>query len=213
MYDRQEAFTKEAQECGSIYYSDSSLKPEKIAVAYAIYQKASLGSVLGITVVGRLQLKKKGENEQFILIPSDENFPSIDESMRNNLLTIDEDFTKESGSILNSANWSLLANDSWLLGGIHAETEFHFASPLRWSNLWDEDKNRISVTAREVIGIMSFGYKIIRPNPKLEAVAICSDKQTAMTASLLKYKEKIQMYSSYEALQRFFKSLPSNATH
>jgi hypothetical protein len=44
---------------------------------------------------------------------------------------MDED-SDGSGSILSAGLWSLLANDAWLLGGIHARTEFHFASPLRW---------------------------------------------------------------------------------
>lgn len=34
-----------------------------------------------------------------------------------------------------AGHWSLLANDAWVLGAIHARTEFHFASPLRWENL------------------------------------------------------------------------------
>jgi hypothetical protein len=212
MYNSKEAFIKDVQKIGAKYYSDASLQPQKIAVAYAIYQKAREGSILDISVVGRWQLKKKGEDKQFILIPSDENFPSIDEAMRNNLLTIDEDFTKESGSILDSGNWSLLANDAWLIGGIHAKTEFHFASPLRWTNLWDDDSKRMTVTAREVIGIISLGYKIIRPNPKLEAVAVCIDENKATTASLLIYQEKVQMHSTYGALRRFFRSLPNSVT-
>ena len=48
----------------------------------------------------------------------------------------------------------LLANDAWLLGGIHAQTEFHFASPLRWENLWDSEFDRLTVTGREVVGIV-----------------------------------------------------------
>ncbi|MFM6080848.1 MAG: hypothetical protein ACKPCI_20455, partial [Dolichospermum sp.] len=155
------------------------------------------------------KLKNEMEN---ILLPSDESFPSIDKPMKNNLLTIDEDFTKESGCILNSENWTLIANDAWVIGGIHANTDFHFASPLRWSNLWNNDRKRMSITAREIIGITSFGYKIIKPNPKLEAVALCVDNKKAMSASLVKYKEKVEIFQEYKALQVFFKSLPSNVT-
>ncbi|MBD2505493.1 hypothetical protein [Anabaena azotica] len=209
MYNSKEDFTRDALNCGSSYYSDSSLQPQKIDVAYAIYQKAKAGSILGITVVGRLQLKTQGADGEFVLIPSDETFPSIDEDMKKNLLTLDEDFNQQSGSILSSQNWSLLANDAWVLGGLHALTEFHFASPLRWSNLWDENKRRIFVTAREVIGITSFGYKLIRPQPKLEAVAVCVDEQAAKGASLLTYKQKVFTYSAEADLQQFFALLPS----
>ncbi|MDB9454021.1 hypothetical protein [Dolichospermum circinale] len=209
MYNSQELFIKDAQSCGSNYYSYESLQPHKISVAYAIYQKARQGSILGFSVVGRWKLKNEMEN---ILLPSDESFPSIDDSMKNNLLTIDEDFTKESGCILNSENWTLIANDAWVIGGIHANTDFHFASPLRWSNLWNNDRKRMSITAREIIGITSFGYKIIKPNPKLEAVALCVDNKKAMSASLVKYKEKVEIFQEYKALQVFFKSLPSNVT-
>lgn len=212
MYNSQEDFAKDAQSCSSTYYSDSSLQPQKIDVAYAIYQKAKAGSLLGITIVGRLQLKAQGVDGEFVLIPSDESFPSIDEDMKKNLLTLDEDFNQQSGSILSSENWSLLANDAWLLGSLHALAEFHFASPLRWNNLWDENKKRISVTAREVIGITSFGYQLIRPQPKLEAVAVCVNEQEAINASLVTYKEKVITYLTEDALQQFFKSLPSEVT-
>ena len=82
-------------------------------------------------------------------------------------------------------------------------------SPSTWeTNLWDDKNKRISGTAREVIGLISFGYKIIRPQRKLEAVAICDDRNKAMTASLLAYNKKIQMYSTYDTLQQFFKFIP-----
>jgi hypothetical protein len=84
------------------------------------------------------------------------------------------------GSILDAKSWSLLANDAWLLGCIHAKTEFQFASPLRWRNLWDEGIERLTVTAREVIGITSHGYKLSRPNRKLEAVALCFDERKVL---------------------------------
>ena len=84
---------------------------------------------LTVTIVGRLALRE----DNGAWIPSDEQFPSIDEIMQQNLKTLGED-PGEQGSVLSAKDWSLLANDAWLLGGIHAKTEFHFASPLRWEN-------------------------------------------------------------------------------
>ena len=51
-----------------------------------------------------------------------------------------------------------------------------------------------------------------KPNPKLEAVALCVDNKKAMSASLVKYKEEVEICQEYKALQVFFKSLPSNVT-
>ena len=84
--------------------------------------------------------------------------------------------------------------DAWLLGSIHANTEFHFASPLNWSNFWDENLQRITVTAREIIGITAHGYEIQRPSQKLEAVAVCINRDKAMAASLISYKDRVKRY-------------------
>jgi hypothetical protein len=105
-----------------------------------------------------------------------------------------------------------LANDAWLLGGVHAQTEFHFASPLSWKNLWDEKSGRMTVTAREAIGITVHGYQIQRPQPKLEAVAVCADKQRAQAASLLSYREQVQTAVSRLGLESFLQTLPPAAT-
>lgn len=104
---------------------DSSLEPHRVAVAYAIYQRARQGTKLrdadnkvipfGATIVGRLALKVQvtasQEEPEYRWLPSDEAFPSIDEIMKQNLRIVDED-TQEPGSILTTANWSLLANDA-----------------------------------------------------------------------------------------------------
>ena len=73
-------------------------------------------------------------------------------------------------------------------------TEFHFASLISLRNLWDENMKRITVTAREIIGITAHGYEIRRPNPKLESVAICVDRNKAMAASLKTYKDYVKTY-------------------
>jgi hypothetical protein len=145
--------------------------------------------------VGRLELKVTRVvegREEFEWSPSSESFPSIDAIMRENLGTLHEDSPDQVGSILDSKTWSLLANDAWLLGSIHAETEFHFASPLTRANLWDDKRNRLTVTGREVIGIVAHGYRVRRPNPRLEAVAVCADPAAARSASLLTYRAQLQ---------------------
>ena len=216
MYEHINEFQTAALNCGADYYTDGSLQQEKIAAAFRIFRNASAGTRLsdfegnpvdfGITIVGRLALRA----DDGTWVNADESFPSIDEIMRENLKVMDED-ADDSGSILNASHWSLLANDAWVLGGIHARTEFHFASPLRWENLWDERGRRMTVTAREVIGITSCGYRISRPVPKLEAVAQCTDEKKAAVASLPAYKKEVQKYQMIEAFRKFYETIPASA--
>lgn len=214
VYESLDDFRIDATACGKAYYPDGSLHPEKLASAYSIYLNALGGSHLsdfegnpidfGLTIVGRLALRAQDGT----WIPSNEDFPSIDEILKENLKTLGEG-NDSHGSILDAQNWSLLANDAWLLGGIHARTEFHFASPLRWQNLWDKAADRMTVTAREAIGIVTFGYEIVRPNPKLEAVAVCQDETSATTASLPDYRAAVSAHESIETLRQFHASLPA----
>jgi hypothetical protein len=197
MYETLEEFIQDAQICGNEYYGDILTDPRKIEVAHDIYLLVRNGTALNITIVGRGPLEGKD---------SDEDYPSIDRYVRDNFQTLHER-SRDIGSVLDTANWSLLANDAWLLGSLHALTEFHFASPLRWSNLWDEKSQRMTVTAREVIGIASSGYSIMRPNPKLEPVAVCNDQRTALTASLLTYKAHLSRYQERGKMQYFTQRL------
>jgi hypothetical protein len=216
MYENINEFQTAAFKCGADYYTDGSLHQEKIAAAFRIFRNASAGTRLadfegnpvdfGITIVGRLALKA----DDGTWVSADESFPSIDEIMRENLKVMDED-SEDSGSILSAGQWSLLANDAWVLGGIHARTEFHFASPLQWENLWDERGHRMTVTAREVIGITACGYRISRPVPKLEAVARCDDEKKAAAAALPAYKKEVQKYQTIEAFRKFYETIPAAA--
>jgi len=215
MYRSLESFQSDVNACGDYY--DKCRQPHQVETAYKIYSHARAGTKLknvdgndieaGIAVVGRLTLDwATGEWKS-----SDARFPGIDEIMRENLTTMGED-PGSHGIILSARDWSLLANDAWVLGGIHAGTEFHFASPLRWENLWSEKGAAITVTAREAICITACGYEIIRPNPKLEAVAVRSDAAIADRASLLSLKTAVLRYSDLETLREFFRDLPEPAT-
>jgi len=220
MYELFDDFKLDALNCGTDYYADGSLKPQNIDNAFKIYQHAKNGTTLldadgntiafGVTIVGRLALRvntrKDNGEEEYTWIPSDESFPSIDEIMKENLGILTEQSADKSGSILDSKNWFLLANDAWLLGSIHAITEFHFASPISLSNLWDENMQRITVTAREIIGIAAHGYEICRPNPKLESVAICIDKNKAMAATLITYKDYVKRYVNRHMVSTFLRT-------
>lgn len=204
MYEFFEAFSADALACGASHYPDASLEPPMIEAAYRIYRNAAAGTKLanragdavdfGLTIAGRLALRA----EDGRWVPADESFPSIDGIMRGNLGVTGED--GGGGAILDAAHWSLLANDAWLLGGIHAQTEFHFASPLRWENLWDEARGRMTVTAREVLGILSFGYRIRRT--ALEPVGECVVPSRARAAALPAYAVAVRAAGSAGQLRR-----------
>jgi hypothetical protein len=210
----RETFTKDALQCTSRFYDDLSLTLlGKIGWAYDIYQKATRGTGLGVIVLGRTKSEKDG-----IVGPANEQTPYMDKALEENLVLTDEVLANETGSIMGieTPRWSLLANDAWILGGVHAEveanrkTEFHFASPLRWENFWKDRTGRMTLMAREIIELVVVsGYELRRPNPELEAIAVCVDKEKASNASLLKYKEAVEKYKDPEAMKNFFESLPS----
>jgi hypothetical protein len=201
MYDSLAAFQADAVACGAIGYPDASLEPHMIEAAYRIYRNAAGGTKLsdregaaedfGVTIVGRLARRADGR-----WVPADEGFPSIDEIMRENLGVMGE---TGGGAILDAARWSLLANDAWLLGGIHARTEFHFASPLRWGNLWEEPRARMTITARELIGIVAFGYRIHKT--ALEPIGECADARRAAAASLPAYRAALDAAATAAGLR------------
>lgn len=68
------------------------------------------------------------------------------------------------GSILNDAYWWPFKNDTWLIGGVHGLKIFHFAgADLADDLLWDSSPDRPRMLGRELIGLITFGYRWIYP--------------------------------------------------
>lgn len=215
MYQTKEQFEDHFHEIqrGDGYYDDRSYTRGFVEAAYTIYDKAKKGTIFldfnekpaypGITIVGRLALKEG------VWVESTLDYPSIDSNMKKDLKVLNEK-SKISGSILDTEKWSLLANDAWLLGGLHGLTEFHFASRIIMSNVWDETRKRMTVMGRELIGITSFGYRIFRPYPNLEHVAICEeqDKYKALSSTLLTYRYEVKKYDSEAKFRKIFVNIP-----
>lgn len=234
MYESLDDFKNDASSCGPAFYTDGSLDTdEKMQRAYNVYLNAKKSTALLMAIVGRLNLKiiaplnaeqtnaQAAENEkaqrenrkprelfaQFA--PSDELYPSIDAEMRNNFLTVN-DSGETFGSIFDTQKWTLLSNDAWLLGNLHVKNEFHFASPITWSNLWDPcewDKvtfpnGKSSVTAREILGILAAGYRILKT--QLEPIADCQDPKKAVAFTLPMYKKAVEDYQTEAALNQFY---------
>ncbi|MEM1180011.1 MAG: hypothetical protein AAGM22_16845 [Acidobacteriota bacterium] len=102
---------------------------------------------------------------------ADEANPGIDGLVQGNFHIMDEVFT--GGAVMNSNRWTILVNDAWVLGGIHAHTPFYLASPRTLANLYQDDANRLTVTGRELVGLRAFGYQV---NPSdLGEVAVCQN--------------------------------------
>jgi hypothetical protein len=136
-------------------------------------------------------------------------------------------------TILHVANvyWSLLCNDAWVLGGINSHANFRFASPIRMNDLWDSKNKRMTVMARELIALTSFGYQLEpsndpggdtfnvkgrqRENIKEQTMTAyayghCEDKKKATQASLISYRDQVQRYQQggYKALKKLYNRLP-----
>lgn len=60
------------------------------------------------------------------------------------------------GNVQNLDKWVPVVNDCWLLGGVHRRAIFQLVSPTLPKNLWTG--SRLVVTAREILGLLNFGY-------------------------------------------------------
>jgi hypothetical protein len=120
-----------------------------------------------------------------------------------------------SGSILSTKGWTPMLNDSFIIGGVHSEHDFHLAlspdeqaifnglnSGLPPKDLWREffRRNPVSfwnsqysvprVFAREVLGLAAFGYE-----PEFSKVQLSfhlTNKGASDAASLDKYCEALR---------------------
>ena len=89
-------------------------------------------------------------------------------------------------NLLKMDKWSLAVNDSWVLGGIHRNAKFRLVSPRLMENLWNQNGFYV-VTAREILGLLNFGYKLEQIGPW--QVFICKNLELASAADLVKYQQ------------------------
>ena len=69
------------------------------------------------------------------------------------------------GSVLRTeTRWSIILNDSWILGGVHGHVNFELVSPVQ-GNVMEQSytadlsaDRKFTVTGRELIGLKTFGY-------------------------------------------------------
>jgi hypothetical protein len=91
--------------------------------------------------------------------------------------------------------WALVINDSWVLDGIHRRATFRLASPRHIENLWNKDGYFV-VTAREMLGLVHFGYEWGQVGPWQCFVSKKLVKSQA--ADLLKYNRAISSKQTIE---------------
>ncbi|WP_387465140.1 hypothetical protein [Photorhabdus sp. RM323S] len=89
------------------------------------------------------------------------------------------------GNMLVIDKWSGIINDCWVLGGIHRHADFHLMSTAAPANLWNHEEGYHVVTAREILGLLNFGYK--REKRGRQVIYTCKNYSSADRASLRPY--------------------------
>jgi hypothetical protein len=97
--------------------------------------------------------------------------------------TLWDSFTQ--GNIQVMDKWSPTVNDCWVLGGVHRRANFELVSARTLRNLWDFKMGFHIVTAREILGLLYFGYKLQQqPN---RVVLTCQNSAAALNATIEAY--------------------------
>lgn len=208
---------KDVRNCWQVYanaraHQDSgSHKEDKLMVMGALHQ-THRGSVLA-----NLGTTAKKLEESYAK-------PTIDSAVKDGRIKLDDlsEHHFKTGGILSDVDWNLLMNDAWLLGIVHGGHEVIFTSdtPLDRNSLfikfWDRVNNRPRVTAREMLGLITFGYTFEKHRqgdveqyafvPPLEKTQC--DKQKG--ANFICYVKLMKECSSVEYIFRFFRRLGLN---
>ena len=90
--------------------------------------------------------------------------------------------------------WDILVNDSWILGGIHAQLPFLLKTVLTCNTVYNvdqkdnPDQTRVMyVTTREIAGLNLFGYRKNADNAEGQ-LFLCEDKNAADDANFQSYR-------------------------
>ncbi len=94
------------------------------------------------------------------------------------------------GNLLKMDKWACVINDSWVLGGVHRRAAFRLASPRVLENLWNANQGFFIVTARELVGLLNFGYAQEQIGPY--AVLKLRNPERAAAANLIEYDRLIK---------------------
>lgn len=103
---------------------------------------------------------------------------------------------EEGGSMLiGVTKWDIWVNDSWILGGIHAQVPFLLKTVLTFDSVYNmgetknEDQTRVLfVTTREIAGLNLFGYRKNKEDADGQ-LFLCEEKGAASGANFQSYRE------------------------
>ncbi|HTO69366.1 MAG TPA: hypothetical protein VMR31_05845 [Myxococcota bacterium] len=95
--------------------------------------------------------------------------------------------------------WAPVVNDCWVLGGVHRRADFNVVSILALKNLWDFGAGFHVVTAREILGLLHFGYSLERQAGKLRLV--CADSAAAQSATIEAYDRLMRESKGRESIR------------
>jgi hypothetical protein len=89
------------------------------------------------------------------------------------------------GNIQVLDKWAPVVNDCWVLGDVHRRADFDLVSARTLKNVWDFDKGFHVVTAREILGLVTFGYAVKQQPSGVRLV--CTDVSKAQGATIQAY--------------------------
>lgn len=89
------------------------------------------------------------------------------------------------GNIQVLDKWTPVVNDCWVLGGVHRRADFGLVSVRTLKNLWDFNQSFHIVTAREILGLLNFGYSV-KEHPNVVKL-ICTNPGKAQEATIQAY--------------------------
>ncbi len=78
------------------------------------------------------------------------------------------------GNVLKMDRWHPTMNDCWVLGGVHRRATFKLVSARVPGNIWNYSMNIPVVTARELLGLLRYGYTLQRKS-SAEALLVPSN--------------------------------------
>ena len=159
---------------------------------YEVY-KASAQPVLKSLVIGRFKniiYKLNGIHK----LRAEVGDPGIDLEVWNN-------FAGNSATLITGMDlpmaeskeygWSSKTNDCYMLGAIHNFIPFYLASPRVPENIYNAEDRRLTTFARELLGLILFGYGLIK-HETLGEVFVCVNKEVAARATLFDYETEFK---------------------
>ena len=134
-------------------------------------------------------------------LKADENSPTLvsgapDYVAQNFGVTCEVDWQgkKFSGGILGANDWDYAVNDTWVLAGVHRQMPVWCASALTKYNFISVRRNALTITGREVLGLLSFGYERVMGHPSLGVGFESSNAGLAEAADFEKYDAAAAKY-------------------